>query len=59
LPKVSGGEEYFSNEAKNVLQKSKQYLKEFNDEFVSIEHMLIALLEIKSTASNLLKDNNV
>jgi len=41
------------------LQKSKQYLKEFNDEFVSIEHMLIALLEIKSTASNLLKDNNV
>jgi len=49
----------FPMKQKNVLQKSKQYLKEFNDEFVSIEHMLIALLEIKSTASNLLKDNNV
>lgn len=59
LPKVSGGEEYFSNEAKNVLQKSKQYLKEFKDEFISIEHLLIALLEVKSTASNLLKDNGV
>lgn len=59
LPKVNGGEEYFSNEAKNVLQKATQYLKEFNDEFISIEHMLIALLEIKSTASNLLKDNDV
>lgn len=59
LPKVSGGEGYFSNEAKNVLQKVGQYLKEFNDEFVSIEHLLIALLEVKSTASNLLKDNGI
>ncbi len=59
LPKVSGGEEYFSNEAKNVLHKAKQYLSEFKDEFVSIEHMLIALLEVKSTASNLMKDNNI
>ncbi len=59
LPKVSGGEGYFSNEARDVLQKSRQYLKEFNDEYISIEHLLIAILEVKSTASNLLKDNNV
>ncbi|MBC8320655.1 MAG: ATP-dependent chaperone ClpB [Bacteroidetes bacterium] len=59
LPKVSGGDEYFSNEAKDVIQKSKQYLKEFKDEFISIEHLLLALLEVKSTAANLLKDNDI
>ncbi len=59
LPKVSGGKEYFSNETSNTLQKAKYYLKEFKDEFVSIEHLLIALLEVKSTASHLLKDNGI
>ncbi len=59
LPKVSGGEGYFSSEASSVLQKARQYLKEFNDEFISIEHFLIALLEVKSTASNLMKDNDI
>ena len=59
LPKVSGGEEYFSNETRDTLQKAKHYLKEFKDEFVSIEHLLIALLEVKSTASYLLKDNSI
>lgn len=59
LPKVDGGEQYFSNEARDVIIKSKQYLKEFNDDFVSIEHLLIAIHEVKSTASNLLKDNSI
>jgi len=59
LPKVSGGDQYFSNETRDTLQKAKHYLKEFKDEFVSIEHLLIALLETKSTASHLLKDNGI
>lgn len=59
LPKVVGGEPYFANEARDSLTKSRSYLKEFNDEFVSIEHLLLALLEVKSTASNLLKDNSI
>ncbi len=59
LPKVSGGESFFSSETTNVLQKARQYLKEFKDEFISIEHLLIAILEVKSTASNLMKDNDV
>ena len=59
LPKVTGGEQYFSNEAKEVLQKAQAYLKEFNDEFVSIEHILLALLNVKSSASVLLKDNDI
>ncbi len=59
LPKVSGGESYLSNEARDVIQKARTYLKEFNDEYISIEHLLIAILEVKSTASNLLKDNSI
>ena len=59
LPKVSGGEQYLSNEANEVLRKAHSYLKEFNDEFVSIEHLLLAILEVKSSALQLLKDNNV
>lgn len=59
LPTVSGGEEYISNETRNTLQKAKHFLKEFKDEFVSIEHLLIALLEVKSTASHLLADNGI
>lgn len=59
LPKVSGGSQYLSNESNEVLRKAQTYLKEFNDEYVSIEHLLIALLEVKSTASSLMKDNNI
>ncbi len=59
LPKVSGGDQYLSSEARSVLQKATSYLKEFGDDYVSIEHLLLALQEVKSTASNLLKDNGI
>ncbi len=59
LPKVSGGEAYLSRDANEVLQKAPTYLAEFKDEFVSVEHLLLALLEVKSTASDLLKDNGI
>ncbi len=56
LPKVSGGEPYLSRESNEVLQKAMQYSKELGDEFVSLEPVLLALLTVKSTASNILKD---
>ncbi len=59
LPKVSGGQPYLSRDANEVLQKAQTYLAEFKDQFVSVEHMLLALLEVKSTASDLLKDNGI
>ncbi len=59
LPTVSGGTAYLSNEANEVLIKAQSYLKEFGDEFVSIEHLLIAILDVKSSAAQLLKDNDV
>lgn len=56
LPKVSGGEPYLSRESNEILQNATQYSKEMGDEFVSLEHILIALLTVKSTASSILKD---
>ncbi len=56
LPKVSGGEPYLSREANEVLQKATHYAKEMGDEYVSLEHLLLAILTVKSTASTLLKD---
>ena len=59
LPKVSGSNIYLSNNASAVLQKAQSYLKEFNDEFVSIEHILLGLLASNDKASGLLKNQGV
>lgn len=53
FPKVSGGEPYLSREANEVFQKATQYSKEMGDEFVSLEHLLLALLTVKSTVSTI------
>ena len=56
LPKVSGGEPYLSRDANEVLQKAVTCSKELGDEYVSLEAIILALLNVKSTASTLLKD---
>ena len=53
LPKVSGAEPYLSRESNEVFQKAMDY------EFVSIEPVLLAILNVKSTASSILKDAGV
>ncbi|MCB0482309.1 MAG: ATP-dependent chaperone ClpB [Flavobacteriales bacterium] len=58
-PKVTGTDIFLSKEGANVIQKANILLKEFNDEYVSIEHLLLALLEVKSNVSQLLKDNGI
>ena len=59
LPKVSGSNIYLGNNAAKVLQKAQSNLKEFNDEFVSIEHLLLGLLSSSDRVSSLLKDQGV
>jgi len=59
LPKVSGGQPYLSSELEKILQKATTYLAELKDDFVSTEHLLLALLEEKGAASTLLKDNGI
>ncbi len=56
FPKVSGQGQYLSNDANQVLLKAQSYLKEFEDEFVSVEHILLATLDGKNQVANLLKD---
>ena len=58
LPKTSGGEpaQGLSREMNNVLLKANASLKEFKDEFVSVEHLLLALIQVSDGTSRLLKD---
>ena len=59
LPKVSGGEPYLSRDANEVLQKAVEFSKSLGDEYVSLEAIILALLNVKSTVSTILKDTGV
>lgn len=60
LPKVeSKGGEYLSRETNVTIAKSQNYLKEFGDEFVSVEHILLGILASNDDVSKLLKSQGV
>lgn len=56
LPRVEGGEPYLSKEANEVLLRAEDLAKKNGDQFVGLEPLLQALLQIKSPASQMLKD---
>jgi ATP-dependent Clp protease ATP-binding subunit ClpB len=58
LPKVQGGEpaQAISREANNIVLRAGALLKNFNDEFVSVEHLLLAILQGSDNTAKLLKD---
>ncbi len=59
-PKVSGGDNSFlSRDSNQTLIKAQSYLNEFGDEFVTIEHLLLALLHNKDSIAQLLKDSGI
>ena len=58
-PKVSGGQMYFSAKANEIIQKATKNLKEFGDEFISIELLLYSFLEVNDPIVNALKDQNI
>ncbi len=58
-PKVSGGQPHLSVAANKALAKATTYLKEYNDEFVSIEHLLLGLLHSGDSTANLMKDAGI
>ncbi len=58
-PKVTGGQLYFSNACNATLNKALSNLKEFGDEFVSLEIILYSLLDQTDTIGQLLKDNGI
>jgi len=59
FPKVSGSSAYLSSGSNSALQKAQSYLKEFKDEFVSVEHVLLGILAVNDNTSKLLKDQGV
>ena len=56
LPRVQGGEPYFSGDSNTVLQKTLDISQKMGDEFVSIEPMLMAILASNTSAGRILKD---
>ena len=59
LPRVQGGEPYFSNDTTQVLNQAQDIATRMGDEFVSVEPILLALLSVNSTASRILKDAGI
>ena len=59
-PKVSGGSgQYLSTSANQAITKAQSFLKEFGDEFVAVELLLLGLLNAGDSVSTLLKDAGV
>ena len=58
-PKVSGGEPMLSRETNSVIQKATDLASKMGDQYVSLEHLLLAILIEKNTASQMLKDAGV
>ena len=56
LPRVSGGSQYASSDLNNALVKAQQTATEMGDEFVSVEHLLIGLINGRDNTARLLKD---
>jgi ATP-dependent Clp protease ATP-binding subunit ClpB len=55
-PKASGQQPYLSSTLNSVLQQAEKELGEFKDDYVSVEHLLLALLVSKDKVASLLKD---
>lgn len=58
-PKVSGGQAYLSNPAQRVLNYALNEMKQFGDEYVSVEIMLYSMLDATDSTGSLLKDNAI
>ena len=57
LPKVSGGEPYLSQSANEVLNKAEDLAREMQDEYVAVEHILMALVMVDSPTARMLKSD--
>ncbi|MDH5413483.1 MAG: ATP-dependent chaperone ClpB [Flavobacteriaceae bacterium] len=59
FPKVSGGELMLSRKANSMFTDATNIAKKMKDEYVSIEHILLAMLKSKDDTAQLLKDNGI
>lgn len=59
FPRVSGGEPMLSRETNAVFQKATDFTGKMGDQFVSLEHLLLAILDEKNSASQMMKDAGI
>lgn len=59
FPRVSGGEPMLSRETNAVFQKATDFTGKMGDQFVSLEHLLLAILSEKNSASQMMKDAGI
>ena len=59
FPKVTGGEIQLSRDASYMLNEAIAIAKKMNDEYVSIEHLILAIIKSKSKVAQILKDQGV
>ncbi|MBR1475828.1 MAG: ATP-dependent chaperone ClpB [Muribaculaceae bacterium] len=59
LPQVAGGEPYLSNTTSQVMDKANELAQKQGDQYVTVEVLLMALFEVKSAASTILKDAGI
>jgi ATP-dependent Clp protease ATP-binding subunit ClpB len=59
-PKITGGgEQYLSNDASKAIQRANHYVGKFNDQYVSIEHLILGILDGSDATARLMKDNGL
>jgi ATP-dependent Clp protease ATP-binding subunit ClpB len=59
LPKVEGAEQYAGKSFKTLINTSMEIAKQFKDDYVSTEHMFIAIMDMKDSASKILKSTGL
>jgi ATP-dependent Clp protease ATP-binding subunit ClpB len=59
FPKVSGAESYFSSKASEALRKAEDHASKMKDKFVSVEHILLGILDTGDQVSTLMKDRGI
>ncbi len=55
-PKASGQQPYLSTASNTVLQNAEKELREFKDEYIAVEHLLLALFSTKDKVASIMKD---
>ncbi len=55
-PKVSGQQPYFSNDSVSALQHAEKILKDFGDEYIAVEHIILGILSGNNDTAQLMKD---
>ena len=55
-PRVSGQQPYLANDSARALQNAEKYVKEFKDDYIAVEHILLGILEGKDKTGQLMKD---